>query len=187
MPIGAWRLLALPCLLGALFLVGSPEFPALARAVATLFTAGAPATLAVADTAVAPVLDTAASATSPEQLPAQGAAPSPSRSSVAAREGRGALVPLYLSFAALQALDVHSTLSAVNRGARETNPMMAGLVDKPLAFVALKAAISAGIIYLTERVRVRNRVGSIVLMTAFNSLYATIVANNYRVAGQTAR
>ena len=60
--------------------------------------------------------------------------------------------------------------------------MMAGLVGRPVAFLALKAAASAGVIYLTERVRKRNRAGAIVLMTAFNSLYAAVVANNYRLA-----
>src|SRR5216684_7342892 len=33
-----------------------------------------------------------------------------------------ALVPLYFSFGALQAYDMHSTLRAIDRGAREVNP-----------------------------------------------------------------
>jgi hypothetical protein len=138
-----------------LVLLGSPDSPALERALASAF---APAAVAPSPAAAA-------------------------QHDEAERTGRGALLPLYVSFAALQVLDIHSTVLALDRdGARETNPLMAGLARRPAAFFALKAASTAGIIYLTEKVRKRHRTSAILLMTAFNSFYAAIVANNYRVA-----
>ena len=113
------------------------------------------------------------------------AQPPPSESAPHRSNGRRAIVPLYVSFAALQALDIHSTLIALDRGGtHEANPLMAGIVERPAALVAVKAATGAGIIYLTERVRKHSRTGALVMMAAFNSLYATIVASNYRVASR---
>jgi hypothetical protein len=91
------------------------------------------------------------------------------------------MTSLYVSFVALQGLDVHSTLAAVRHGARETNPAMAALADRPAALVALKAGTAAGVLYMTERVRRRSRLGALLMMVGFNSAYATVVANNYRV------
>lgn len=96
---------------------------------------------------------------------------------------RGALITtLYSSFIALQALDAHSTIRALDRGAREANPVIAPLADNTAALIALKAGTAAGVIYMTDRVRRHNRVASIIIMAAANSAYATIVARNYRVA-----
>jgi len=93
---------------------------------------------------------------------------------------RGALVPLYVSFASLQMLDAHSTLRAVRAGGVEQNPLMRGLADKPAALVALKAGVAVGTIALAERFRGRSRAGSIALMAALNSAYAILVSHNYR-------
>jgi hypothetical protein len=97
-----------------------------------------------------------------------------------ASTGRGVLVPLYASFAALQMLDAHSTLRAVRAGGVEQNPMLRGIADKPVAMVALKAGVAASTIALAEKVRSRSRVGAIVLMAALNSTYAAVVVHNYR-------
>jgi hypothetical protein len=92
-----------------------------------------------------------------------------------------ALVPLYASFATLQALDAHSTIRASQVGGVERNPIVAPLVEKPMAVVALKAATTTGAILLTERLWRRHRVAAIALMIGVNAAYAGIVANNYRV------
>ena len=165
-----WRLLTLPCILLALLLVGSPEFPALDRAVAGVFAPG-----------------TIAPSAAPTEQVLREAAPPPRQERVVERapraaSGPGAILPLYASFAALQALDYHSTRSALRHDARESNPVMAGLVNRPAAFLAVKAATAAGVIYLTERLRSRSRVAAYVLMGAVNSLYAAVVVHNYRVA-----
>lgn len=94
---------------------------------------------------------------------------------------RGLLVPLYASFAVLQVLDVRSTRAALSAGGREANPFMKGVVESPVAFVAVKAAGAAAIIFASEKIRTRSRVGALVTMAALNGLYATIVAHNYAV------
>ena len=93
---------------------------------------------------------------------------------------RGVFVPLYVSFAALQALDVHSTMRALEAGGTEQNPLLRGIASRPVALVALKAGVTASTILLTERFRARNRTGAIVLMAALNSAYAMIVTHNYQ-------
>lgn len=93
---------------------------------------------------------------------------------------RGALLPLYASFATLQALDGHSTLRAIRAGAEERNPLMRGVADRPAALFAIKAGVAASTILLTEKLRVKNRTGAIVLMAALNSVYAVVVAHNYQ-------
>ena len=156
MSSNVWRLLALPCILGALLLIGSPEFPALHRAIEQAVAAAA--TPAVAEPPV----------------PATTAAPEPS--------GRGVIIPLYASFAVLQALDVHSTLTALDRGAREGNPALAAAAGVPVAFIALKAGLGTAVILLAERVRRRSRMGAIVVMAAIDSAYAFVVRHNYAAA-----
>jgi hypothetical protein len=91
------------------------------------------------------------------------------------------LVPLYISYAALQGLDVHSTTRALRGGASEANPLMRGVAQQPVALIAVKAGAAATTIWLTHKVSKRSRAGAIVLMAAVNSAYAVIVAHNYRV------
>ena len=113
----------------------------------------------------------------------------PSVVSTAARpeQKRGTLLTsLYVSFIGLQALDAHSTMRALDRGAVESNPLIEPFAGNPAALIALKAGTTVGVLYMTERVRRHNRVASIVIMAAANSVYATIVAKNYRI-GSIAR
>jgi Domain of unknown function (DUF5658) len=91
-----------------------------------------------------------------------------------------ALPALYVSFAVLQALDAHSTLTGVSAGGREVNPAIAGLVDQPVSFVGAKVAATAGTLFLTERLWKKHRLAAVVLMVAVNATYAAIVAHNYR-------
>jgi len=98
-----------------------------------------------------------------------------------ARERRpDALVPLYVSFSALQVLDIHSTTRAIDRGAIEANPVVRGVVGNQAGLVALKAAGTAGLIYASEKMWKRNRTASIIFMVAANSAMAWVVQNNYR-------
>jgi hypothetical protein len=160
MPSSAWRLLSLSIVVLAFLLAGAPEFPALERAVANAFRSAAE--IRVPDT---PAPDVRGAGTS---VPA----------ATTARE-RGILVPLYISFAALQALDAHATLRALDAGATEMNPLMGGLAGKPAALLAMKAGLAASTIYFVEKLRLRSRAAAIVLMMALDSAYATIVAHNY--------
>ena len=95
---------------------------------------------------------------------------------------RGPLVPLYISAAALQMMDVHSTRRALALGHAEGNPFMSGIASNTPAFVAVKAATAASVILLSEKLRKRNRVAAIGLMVAVNAATAAVVAHNYRVA-----
>jgi hypothetical protein len=95
---------------------------------------------------------------------------------------RALIVPLYATFAGLQALDAHSTLRALNAGAVETNPMMQWAAGSPGTLVAVKAAAAAGTIFLAEKGWKKNPVRTVVLMAVLNAAYAGIAVNNYRIA-----
>ena len=95
----------------------------------------------------------------------------------------GALVPLYVSLVGLQGLDIHSTRQAMNAGAaREGNPLMKPFVNNGAAFVAVKAATTAGTIFFTEKLRKKHPKTAVVLAAAFNVSLAAVVASNYRLA-----
>lgn len=90
------------------------------------------------------------------------------------------LIPLYVSFGALQAFDIHSTWRAIDHGAVEANPVLKGVVGNQVGLVALKAAGTAGLIYASEKIWKKNRTASVVFMVAANSAMAWVVQNNYR-------
>jgi hypothetical protein len=93
-----------------------------------------------------------------------------------------ALVPLYASFATLQALDYASTTRALAGGnAREANPVMSGVVGNRAAFVAIKAGATAGVILAGEKMWKKHRVAAVVFVAALNGAVAAVVARNYRV------
>jgi hypothetical protein len=195
----ARRLVVLSCAFLTLLVVGAPDFAALERSMSKVFVTNVTERTgigAMSGTAgPADATEASSSLTTPTPLfTTDSAAPftvgtaEPDEAVAAPRPpGRGVLVPLYVSFVALQGLDLHSTFYAIHRGATEANPMMAGLVDHPAAFVALKVGTATGIIYMTDRLRRHSRVGAIVIMAAINSAYAIVVARNYRLANRLAR
>jgi len=132
---------------------------------------------------VAPVV-AAAEAPAPAAAPAQG--PKFDRASFAEAPAKGRpspLLALYASQIALQALDVHSTYSAIGNGAHEANPMMKGVVGNKGAMMAVKAGVAAGTIFLSEKMwRRGNRAGAIATMLVVNSVTAMVAAHNYRLA-----
>jgi hypothetical protein len=91
------------------------------------------------------------------------------------------LVSLYVSFGTLQALDMLSTQRAVHRGAREVNPVLRGAVGSPFALAGLKIGATALTMMLTEKMRRRNRVASLLFMATLNSAYGVVVARNYAI------
>jgi hypothetical protein len=96
------------------------------------------------------------------------------------------LPALYVAFAALQAADAVTTFRALSNGAREANPLMAGLAGNRSAMLAVKAGSVAGTVYLSERLWRKNRTAAVVMMVCLNSAYAAIAAHNYR-AGSVRR
>ena len=99
------------------------------------------------------------------------------------RERRPApLVPLYVSFTALQVLDIHSTSSAIDRGAVEVNPLMKGVAGSEIGMIAVKAAGTTAVVYASERMWKKNRMAAVIFMVATNSAMAWVVNHNYRAA-----
>ncbi len=94
---------------------------------------------------------------------------------------RVALHALEASFAALQVLDAVSTLKAIDRGHTEQNPLMRGLVDRPAAFLAVKAGATVTTLWLVRRVARQNRLAALLTMAAIDSGYAVLVSRNLQV------
>jgi hypothetical protein len=91
----------------------------------------------------------------------------------------GALVPLYVSFSALQVLDTHSTSRALQRGAVEANPAMKGIASNEIAMLAVKAAGTSGLIFASEKMWKENKAAAVVFMVAANSAMVWVVQRNY--------
>jgi hypothetical protein len=94
---------------------------------------------------------------------------------------RGVQPALYAGLTALQALDVHSTLRAVDAGNYETNPLVRWGMDHPVALISMKAAASAMTVYVAERIRAHHPKHATVFMAAVNAAYALVVVHNYNV------
>jgi Domain of unknown function (DUF5658) len=95
------------------------------------------------------------------------------------------LPALYVMQGALQAMDAHSTFSAISRGAHEANPLMQGVVGNKGAMFAVKAGVAASTIWMAESMwKHGNRLGAIVTMIAANSVTAVVVAHNYQLAAR---
>ena len=92
------------------------------------------------------------------------------------------LIPLYIAFAGLQALDAHSTLKAVDRGYVERNPIVAPSSRNAAAMAAMKVAVTTSVIVGTEKLWRHNRVAAIAALIVVNGTYALIVSHNYRNA-----
>jgi hypothetical protein len=92
------------------------------------------------------------------------------------------LVPLYVSFATLQVLDMHSTADALGRGASEANPIVRSFATNPFAMAAVKAAGTAGVILASEQLWKKNKPAAIVFMVASNAAMSWVVQHNYRTA-----
>ena len=90
---------------------------------------------------------------------------------------------MYVSFAALQVMDAVSTRRALNNGATEANPAMAGLARNSAAFFAVKAGTAAATTFFAERLARKHPRRATILMAVLNTAYAAIVVHNYRVAG----
>ena len=113
---------------------------------------------------------------------AQPAEPDQSPSAVTEPAPRPVLLTtLYAAFVGLQALDVHSTMLAVQSGAgQEANPALRQ-IGSPALF-AMKAGTTASIILASERLRKDHHpLAAVMLMIGANSAYAMITAHNYAV------
>jgi hypothetical protein len=87
----------------------------------------------------------------------------------------------------LQALDTHSTLRALDAGAREINPLSEPFVHRRPAFVALKMGVAAGLIWGTGSMAKTHPIRALLVASAVNSAFAVLVARNYEVARTSPR
>lgn len=133
-------------------------------------------------TTLAPALAAAATALAPAPalLTAQPRTPAPRRP---------ALLPaLYAGTALLQGYDAYSTLTVLQRGGVEANPLMRGLTARPAMFIGLKAGVATLSIVAAERMWKRgNRLGAVAAMVASNGFMAYVAAHNARVLAQQGR
>jgi hypothetical protein len=107
----------------------------------------------------------------------------PTQSAVRSTEKRpAALLPLCASFATLQVLDIHSTRYGLEHGAVEGNRVMKGVTGTTTGMAAVKAAGTAGVIFISEKLRTKNKAVAIGLMIGTNSMMAWVVQHNYRGA-----
>jgi hypothetical protein len=94
------------------------------------------------------------------------------------------LTSLYVATGLTQALDIHSTLKALDRGGVESNPLLAPLTKNRMVFVAVKAAVAAGSIMAARRLAKKNKLAAIATLLAINVGYGLIAHHNYKVAGR---
>jgi hypothetical protein len=94
------------------------------------------------------------------------------------------MLPLYVTYGALQVLDVHSTITGLNHGAREANPVLGSAGGSLAVMIPVKAASFAATIYLAERLGKKHRTAAVILMAGLNSAYAIVVAHNHIVASR---
>ena len=100
-----------------------------------------------------------------------------------ASERPRALLPLYGSLIALQGLDIHSTRRGMSSGkTREANALMGSVVDNSAAFVAVKAAATAGAIWCAEKLWKKHPKRAVFFAAMLNGTMAAVVAHNYRAA-----
>jgi Domain of unknown function (DUF5658) len=92
------------------------------------------------------------------------------------------MTALYASTFAMQALDVHSTITAFRAGAVEANPLMTGVTKNTLVFAALKAGIATSTVLAARSMSKTNKVAAVATLIGINSAYAMIVQHNYKVA-----
>ena len=97
--------------------------------------------------------------------------------------GRPSLLPaMYMTSAALQGYDAFSTMKALKNGAREANPFMQAVVQRPAVFIAVKAGVTTASIMAAEQLwKGNHRLGAIGLMVASNVMMGAVAAHNSRV------
>lgn len=140
----------------------------------TVGLAGAFAAADLATSDLAPAI-AASSATTEEAKPVF----EPRRSS-----GRGSLTALSIASAALQGLDAYTTMSALNKGAVEANPMMRGVAGKPAMLVAVKSSMTVATIFAARSLWPRHKAAAVAVLAVSNGMLATVVAHNMSVIKQ---
>jgi len=92
------------------------------------------------------------------------------------------LPALYGSSAFLQGYDTYLTIAALKRGASEVNPILKPISGNPVAFIAVKAGLTAASFVGTERLwKDNHRLSAVALMVASNAVMVVVTAHNVAV------
>ena len=95
---------------------------------------------------------------------------------------RAILIALAASSASLQGYDTYSTLAALSLGGREVNPVMRSVAQRPAAFVAVKAGVTASSIVVSTRLwKQHHRTAAIALLAITNGAIAAVAVHNASV------
>src|SRR5437870_2309681 len=92
------------------------------------------------------------------------AGPVPASVRETAPRHRALFSSLYVGLVTTQALDVHSTIRALDAGHKEANPLARWAAANPVTLVAYKTAATAGTLFLVERVRKKHPVRAVFLL-----------------------
>ena len=93
------------------------------------------------------------------------------------------LTQMYAHLIVMQALDVATTVTALNAGHREANPLFqSGSAAK---LVAVKAAVTAFNIWAAEKLWKKSPAAAITVMTVANGMMTAVISNNARILGRT--
>jgi hypothetical protein len=93
----------------------------------------------------------------------------------------------YVGYAALQAGDIITTITALNRDAREANPLLRDVARSPVKLLGVKAATTMATILAIESMRKRHPVVARVTLIAINATLAAVTINNVSAAHRTKR
>ena len=85
---------------------------------------------------------------------------------------------MYSSFVALQAADIITTTRALNRGGVEANPFARGYASSPAAMIGVKAGVTIGTIFITEKLRKEHPVQASLMLVTINAMLTAVVINN---------
>ena len=89
---------------------------------------------------------------------------------------------LYGSSTFFHSYDTYVTLSAVNAGATELNPVLKPFTNHPVAFIAVKAGLTAASIAVAEQMwKDNHRARAVVLMLLGNAMMVGVTAHNAAV------
>ncbi len=92
---------------------------------------------------------------------------------------------LVAGFAALQALDVVTSVRAINRGGSEGNPIVGGMASRPALFISVKTAATLWMLLSGEQLAKHGQAGTAVISSAIaDTVYGVVVAHNAQVLRQ---
>jgi hypothetical protein len=89
---------------------------------------------------------------------------------------------MYITYAALQATDITTTLVGLSRGGYEANPFVRGIADKPAALIAVTVGTSVGTYFLIERLHKQKPMAAAITLAAINSTLAVVAVSNIKAA-----